>query len=473
MKIILAGAGLTGNFIAKYLAQDGYDITVIDNDPNTIKEITDNQSIAGIIGECTSIEILKEAGIKAADMFIVVSPDDEINILACYLANIYGVQIKVARITNPIYMQEEWQEFLRLKKIPIDNIISPGSEIIKFMSQRIDYSYLNIIDIFDTSDGQVKLFSVMCKEDCLVLNRNVNTIQGEARSNLLFFRISGILREDIFFIPTPEEAIRLGDKIFITTLEDSIEDSYLLFYALNETENKFLESQSPNIIIYGDHPFIKKLALELTQYYKKIKVVIPQANEETETMALELEKNHIQLIIDDITNENYRNNYIKSNEDIIIIINKSDEDNILTTLMLKYQSVGNLFCYLSTNHYENFLLSNGISHILIPNYFIMSSILTNLRRGIVFNVFSFYNKAELIEIEIASSSAAVGRRLGDVEIPGGMIITSLLNEAGKSIFLDEDTLIPANSRITYMILRKHIRDIENIFSQTLELDTII
>ena len=72
MRIIIGGAGEVGRGVARALYDEGQDVVLIDSDPAAIKE---SQSIDAfvLLGDVTRREILKEAGIRDAQVFIAAA----------------------------------------------------------------------------------------------------------------------------------------------------------------------------------------------------------------------------------------------------------------------------------------------------------------------------------------------------------------------------------------------------------------
>ena len=85
MRIIIGGAGEVGRGVARALYNEGQDVVLIDPDPSAVKE---SQTIDAfvLLGDVTRREVLKEAGIRDAQVFIAATGSDERNMLACALA---------------------------------------------------------------------------------------------------------------------------------------------------------------------------------------------------------------------------------------------------------------------------------------------------------------------------------------------------------------------------------------------------
>ena len=86
MKIIIIGAGELGQALARKLDSEDNDITIIDSSEEDFTLIHDKMDVMTIRGEAANVAVMKEAGIKDADMLIAVSGDQASNMLACQIS---------------------------------------------------------------------------------------------------------------------------------------------------------------------------------------------------------------------------------------------------------------------------------------------------------------------------------------------------------------------------------------------------
>ena len=85
MRIVIAGAGRSGLELAKSLLSEDKPVALIDNDARAIK-MAQGVDCLVVHGDATQRQVLMEAGINEASVFIAVTESDEINIIACSLA---------------------------------------------------------------------------------------------------------------------------------------------------------------------------------------------------------------------------------------------------------------------------------------------------------------------------------------------------------------------------------------------------
>ncbi len=105
-KVIIAGGGNIGEFLAKALQKDYKDLRVKMIEMNRAraeKLALDLPNVTIIHGDTLDNAILDEANIKKAEAFVAVTDDDEINILSALLAKRYGCKKVVALVNNSNY----------------------------------------------------------------------------------------------------------------------------------------------------------------------------------------------------------------------------------------------------------------------------------------------------------------------------------------------------------------------------------
>jgi trk system potassium uptake protein TrkA len=102
MYIIIIGCGRVGSQLALMLAQEKYDIVVIDKDPNAFKSLGPSFNGVKIQGYGSDAEVLQRAHIERCDALAAVTDQDNANIMACEVASkLYKVPRVVARVFNP------------------------------------------------------------------------------------------------------------------------------------------------------------------------------------------------------------------------------------------------------------------------------------------------------------------------------------------------------------------------------------
>ena len=111
MRIIIAGAGEVGTYLAKLLSNENHEIILIDSEENRLKPIDSSLDVLTYHGSATSINILRDILQKRTDLFIAVTHYEDTNITASILAKSFGAVKTIARIDNLGFLEHSLLEF--------------------------------------------------------------------------------------------------------------------------------------------------------------------------------------------------------------------------------------------------------------------------------------------------------------------------------------------------------------------------
>ncbi len=107
MKIIIAGNGKMGAALTRQLAAEGDDLTLIDSNMKVLESSEERYDIMVVHGNCASMDVLLQAGVREADLLIAMAGADEVNLLCCMTAHGLNANIHtIARVCNPEYTNQ-------------------------------------------------------------------------------------------------------------------------------------------------------------------------------------------------------------------------------------------------------------------------------------------------------------------------------------------------------------------------------
>lgn len=110
MQIIVVGCGQVGSQFAKIMSEEGHEIVVVDSERERFKLLGPDFRGLTVLGVPIDEDVLKEAGIESADGLAAVTPDDNINMMACQVAKeIFNVPRIFSRIQDPVREQVFYQ----------------------------------------------------------------------------------------------------------------------------------------------------------------------------------------------------------------------------------------------------------------------------------------------------------------------------------------------------------------------------
>jgi trk system potassium uptake protein TrkA len=101
VKVIVIGSGRVGSSVAKGLAAEGWDVTVVDENEDALSRLGPWRG-GFVVGHGMDVTVLERAGIEEADAAVVATNGDNTNIvIGQVLQQRYGVDTVVVRILDP------------------------------------------------------------------------------------------------------------------------------------------------------------------------------------------------------------------------------------------------------------------------------------------------------------------------------------------------------------------------------------
>jgi trk system potassium uptake protein len=99
---VVIGCGRVGSSVAKGLAADGWDVTVIDENEDALGRLGQGWRGGFVVGHGMDVTVLERSGIEAADSVVVATNGDNTNIvIGQVVQQRYDVPTVVVRILDP------------------------------------------------------------------------------------------------------------------------------------------------------------------------------------------------------------------------------------------------------------------------------------------------------------------------------------------------------------------------------------
>lgn len=210
MRIVIAGAGEVGTYLAKMLSNEEQDVILLDNNQQSLDNIDRNYNVMTVNGSPTSMDTLRELGIDNTNLFISVTPYESRNIAACTMARQLGVQKTVARIDNYEYMMPKNRRVLR--DMGVDHLIYPENLGAGEIAESLRHSWARYWG--ELHNGKLLLIGVKVRKGATIVDTRIMDLPVQAHH----FHIAAIKRGDETIIPSGQDFIYPDDVVyFITT----------------------------------------------------------------------------------------------------------------------------------------------------------------------------------------------------------------------------------------------------------------
>lgn len=450
MKILILGAGRVGATVVSNLAQENYDIVVVDTQPETLRELRDRFDIATVTGNAAHPPVLAQAGAQDADLILAVTSDDETNMLACQVAHaLFKVPKKIARVRAIEYTQ--YPELFRPDGVAVDVLISPEQIITDFITGLLEYPGAS--QVLDFASGRVRLVSVRAEQGGpLVLHpiRDLHRHMPKAHA-----RITAIFRSGQPIVPTGDMVIEPEDEVYFMAPKEEIRAVM--------SELGSLDRPYKRLMFAGGGHIGKRVARALEQRFQ-VKLI-----EKDPQRAIKLVNdlgNTVVLVGDACERELLTNENVE-NMDVFCAITNDDEANILSAMLAKKLGARRVISLINRPAYADLVQNNLVDLVISPDQATISSLLRHVRRGDVVQVYSLRRGAvEAIEAVVhgcPGRSKVVGRTVEQIHLPEG-VVPGVLIRGREVIQAHHDTRIQEGDHIVLFLLdKKLISRVEKLF----------
>jgi len=449
MKILIAGAGIVGANLAEQLSIEGHEISLVDNDPEVLRPLTDKLDVLTVQGSASSPSTLKRAGIDSAEMVIAVTRSDEVNMIVCALAAAKGVPVKIARVRNEELTGDD--PLFNPKDFGIDRAINPEKIAVEYIMKYIDTP--GATDVADFAGGRVLMRGFMVSEDMPIANCQLFDLRAmEASKGVL---IVGIYREGALSIPNKGNVvIRPGDNIFAVMARESLEPFLTL---LNRQRG-----ETRKLVIYGATLTGVTLAAQMEQQVDNIVIIendAARARQASQKLAATL------VVHGEGTDTDTLREAGVSAADYFVAVSEDNEDNLMASLLAKKEGARRAIVLTTEPRYISVLKSIGLEVVINPRLITAGIILQHVRKGRVLSAIPIRDsEAEVLELEAVAGTKGVGRPLHKVykKFVGGSIIGAITRN-GELIIPDGNSVIQPGDNVIVFALPDAISDVEHLF----------
>lgn len=444
MRIVIVGAGEVGQHLAKLLSSEEQDIILVDKDAEKLARIDSNYNLMTQIGSPTSFASLVEAGAdEDCDLFIAVTPYEDMNLIACEIAKSLGATRTVARIDNIEFLSADHRQFFL--QHGVNELIYPEY----LAAQEIKTALLHpwARQWFELHKGELILIGVKIRENSSIVGQQLKDLTMSNRS----FHVSAITRRHESIIPRGDDMINAGDIVYFTTTPEHVDELRELCGKHNRVMRK--------IMIMGGSRIAVALARMLGSEYK-IKIIESNLNRCRE---LPLKCPNCDIIHGDA-----RDNDILLDEgieeiDAFVALTDSSETNILASLSAKEFGVAKTIAEVENIQFiseaEGLNIGTVINKKLLASSKIFQILLAEDPES---SKFLSLADAEVAELEVKDGAKVTKAPVKDLRLSRDMTIGGLVRD-GRGILVSGNTVIQPGDRVVVFCTSGVIHKIEKLF----------
>lgn len=420
MNIVIVGAGNVGMTLAKTLAADMHNVTVIERDTDAADK-AEQRDVTVVRGNGARPAVLRSAGIAEGcgiDALIACTNQDETNLMACWLAKRSGVKRVYARVKSIEFTDTpDWT-----RDLGIDDVAAPDRSLSREIASLLTFNAaLHSAELLDGVAGSFAFRVEANSPICGLTLRELGAKYPDFGALIAY-----VERGNDGFIPSGEWTAQADDLCFVVSLRERVKKIQKVF---SRTADKRLSK----VVIIGGGKLGTNLARRLSQAWPPVSVyMIEKDPARADWYARTLPK--VKMTVGDGMDKDLLLDVGLDNADGVVASTGNDEVNVVIASLAHVLGCSKTVAIVRNPIYDNLEDHLPVDVLLNPNNTLASTFLRYVRYPSSAKVMTFIDRidAEMVDIPITAGQPAVGKKIYELGLPKGTLI-AVIKRGGKHI----------------------------------------
>ena len=446
MKIIIAGAYAIGSHLAKLLSRNNQDIVLIDDDEQRLENISSDYDILTMHASPTSLAALKNAGAAEANLYIAVTPDENLNMNSCVMAKAIGAKKTVAKVNNYEFVEPEMAKFY--EKLGIDSLIYPENLAAYDIVNGLKLSWVR--QRWDVHGGALVMLGIKLRETCEILDRPLKEL---CKPDSPYY-IVAIRRDGDTIIPGGNDVLKMYDLVYFMVTKQ-----YIPYVRKIVGKEHYVDVK--NVMIMGGGDTAVR-ALKNMPEYMNVKLMEHDV-ERCDILNDQIDDQRVMVINGDGRDLQLLNEEGIHTTQAFVALTSNAETNILACLTAKRMGVRKTVAAVENLDYVNMAVSLDIGTIINKKAIAASHIYQMMLDAEVNNVrFLMTANADVAEFTAHPESKVTKKRVFELGLPNGATIGGLVRN-GEGHLVSGGTQIEAGDIVVVFCYNVRMEKLEKFF----------
>ena len=429
MRIVIVGGGQIGSSLARSLAAD-HEVVVVDHDKAVADTFT-NIDAELVVGSGTSEEVLERAGIREARFFVATTPLDEVNIVACAIANRMASPETICLVSRADFTPDS-RELQGLAQFGINRVLWPEAQLAADIEGVVTAP--GALDAESFAGGQIRLLEYKLEATSTLITVPLGQLHLPRGSLIVAVKRAGAL-----FVPRGKTQLAEGDKVILMGTPEAMREVERL---VNPTRGD--DTIEVTIIGGGD------VGLQLAERLEKsahCRVRIMERDvARGEMLAARLK---CSLVLNgDGTDLEFLESENVGRSDVLVCVIDNDERNLLASLLGRQLGVPKIVTRVSRPTNLRLFERVGIDVALSARGAAVASILHQITGG-TSSLLAVLEHGEARVLELIVSPRFEPKPLKDIGAPGDVIVGAILRGRNVIIPRGDDRIDPGDRIIVF------------------------
>ena len=446
MKIIIVGAYAIGTHLAKLLSRNNHDTVLIDSDEERLSSISSDYDLMTIQASASRIRTLKEAGVSGADLFIAVTPDENLNMNSCMLAKAMGAKRTVAKVDNYEYTDPKLNAVF--EKVGITKLIYPENLAARDISSGLKMSWVR--QRWDVHEGALIMLGIKLRDTCEILNEPLKDLCKPESP----YHIVAVKRNGETIIPRGDDVLKLNDLAYFMTTR-----TYIPYIRKIVGKEHYVDVK--NVMIMGGGATAIR-ATSMIPEYMNVKI-IEEDEARCERINELIDTDRVMVIHGDGRDLSLLSEEGIKNTQAFVALTGNAETNILACLTAKRLGVRKTVAMVENFDYVDMAESLDIGTIINKKALAASYIYQLMLDADVNNIrFLMSANADVAEFTAQPGSKVTRKRVFELGLPKGATIGGLVRN-GEGLLVSGGTQIEAGDSVVVFCHDINMSKIEKFF----------
>lgn len=215
MRVVIAGAGSVGTFIAEDLTRGGHEVVIVEVDTERVAQAERHGEPAEatwINADACEVSEFARAGVDRADVVAAVTGDDEDNLVISLLAKQeFAVPRVVARVNNP---KNEW---MFTEMWGVDVSVSTPHLLSALVEEAVSVG--SLVRLLSFEGGRARLSEATLTAESPSNGKDLAEL-GLPRDST----VVAIVRDNHVIVPRGDTVLRSGDEVLVLSTPEAEDD---------------------------------------------------------------------------------------------------------------------------------------------------------------------------------------------------------------------------------------------------------
>ena len=446
MKIIIAGAYAIGTHLAKLLSRNDQDTVLIDSDEERLAAISSDYDVMTIHSTASKVQTLKDAGIDKADLFIAVTPDENLNMNACMLASALGAKRTVAKVDNYEYIDPKLKKLF--ENVGISSLIYPENLAARDIANGLKMSWVR--QRWDVHDGALVMLGIKLRDTCEILNEPLKDLCKPESP----YHIVAIKRGEDTIIPRGDDVLMLNDLAYFMTTRN-----YIPYIRKIVGKEHYVDVK--NVMMMGGGATAVRATTMMPEYMNT--KLIEQDEARCEKLNELIDTDRTMVIHGDGRDLSLLNEEGIKNTQAFVALTGNAETNILACLTAKRLGVRKTVAMVENMDYVSMAESLDIGTIVNKKALAASYIYQMMLDADVNNIrFLMTANADVAEFTAQQGSKVTRKKVFELGLPKGATIGGLVRH-GEGQLVSGGTQIEAGDIVVVFCHNINMSNLEKFF----------